>query len=252
MPNDIEVQHASLTTSNRSSKTSAIGDDANGGVGGASSSIQPHQVLQLRWSPKCDRQGDTEATIPIVWLRQHCTSSTARQRRQNSGAAINGAACRPSPVLWGADLFSPAKTDSNNSPPCVEYDSIVSSSSSSTSSSSKQSASSRQQQQVVGHLVSLIRSHGIALVRGVPTTEAGTEALALAVGGHLRSTLYGPGMWATSAEPGTGEEGFRDSAYSNCALASHTDCSYLVDPPGLQVCGVCGRVGGGRGHQCGN
>ena len=81
-----------------------------------------------------------------------------------------------------------------------------------------------------------VRSHGIALVRGVPTTEAGTEALALKVGGHLRSTLYGPGMWATSAEAAAGEEGFRDSAYSSDALALHTDCGYLADPPGIQVC----------------
>lgn len=84
-------------------------------------------------------------------------------------------------------------------------------------------------------LVDLIRSHGVALVRGVPTDEKGTEALALRVGGHLRSTLYGPGMWATSAEASAGEEGFRDSAYSNDGLALHTDCGYLADPPGIQV-----------------
>lgn len=86
----------------------------------------------------------------------------------------------------------------------------------------------------VARLTDLIRSHGIALVRGVPTNEAGTKALALKIG-HLRSTLYGPGMWATSVEKEAGEEGFLDSAYSNDALASHTDCAYLVDPPGLQV-----------------
>ncbi|CAN0578342.1 unnamed protein product, partial [Ectocarpus sp. 12 AP-2014] len=92
----------------------------------------------------------------------------------------------------------------------------------------------------------LIRSHGVALVRGVPTDEKGTEALALRVGGHLRSTLYGPGMWATSAEASAGEEGFRDSAYSNDGLALHTDCGYLADPPGIQVfnCVVRAQEGG--------
>lgn len=86
-----------------------------------------------------------------------------------------------------------------------------------------------------GRLVDLIRSRGVALVRGVPTDEEGTKALALKVGGHLRSTLYGPGMWATSAEASAGEEGFRDSAYSNDGLGLHTDCGYLADPPGIQV-----------------
>lgn len=89
--------------------------------------------------------------------------------------------------------------------------------------------------QGVAHFLRLMWSHGIALVRGVPTTESGTEAFALKVGGHLRSTLYGPGMWATSAEAEAGEVGFHDSAYSSDALALHTDCGYLADPPGLQV-----------------
>jgi trimethyllysine dioxygenase len=57
------------------------------------------------------------------------------------------------------------------------------------------------------------------------------EALARRIG-VVRHTLYG-GMWATSAEGG--EQAHNDTAYTNHALNLHTDCTYMVDPPGLQV-----------------
>ncbi|CAN0483617.1 unnamed protein product, partial [Phaeothamnion confervicola] len=50
--------------------------------------------------------------------------------------------------------------------------------------------------------------------------------------GFVRHTLYG-GLWATSAEGG--EVQYNDTAYTNLALASHTDGTYLIDPPGLQL-----------------
>ncbi|CAM9285762.1 unnamed protein product [Hapterophycus canaliculatus] len=134
----------------------------------------------------------------------------------------------------------------------MHYDEIVGdkavdgASSSSSSPSSSSSSTSTPLAPASARLVGLLQSRGIALVRGVPTTEEGTRALALKVGGSLRSTLYGPGMWATSAEASAGEEAFRDSAYSNDALALHTDCGYLADPPGVQVfnCVVQAEEGG--------
>lgn len=218
MPNDTRANHVSVET--LQSCASDVNSDA---------SNPPHQVLRVRWSAEAIEAEQKECTVPIGWLRQHCGSETARSLRQRFGTSIDGASYHATPVLWGAGVFSPAD---GNSPPIVEYEAVMedhqrlSSSSSSSVSPSPTAAS---------HLIGLIRSHGIALVRGVPTDEAGTQALALKVGGHVRSTLYGPDMWATSAEVDDGEEGFRDSAYSNDALALHTDCSYLRDPPGLQV-----------------
>lgn len=189
----------------------------------------PPQVLQIRWSVHAsaiDEHDQHQFAVASDWLRKHCTSPTARYLRQRDGTAIDGVSCRPSPVLWNANVFTPS---SDRSPPCMDYRDVV---------AGKEQGSASQG---AAHLVSLIRSHGIALVRGVPTDEAGTKALALKVGGHLQSTLYGPGMWATSADTEAGEDGFRDGAYSSDALDSHTDCAYLTDPPGLQV-----RVGTGH------
>lgn len=178
-------------------------------------SIRQHQVLRLRWSS--DPAGpEHESTIRLDWLRQHCTSSTARDLRKRFGAATDGVTCQPDRVLWGEDVFA-----AGNNPPCLEYDEIM-------------GGDQQQPTSGVACLVGFLRTHGIALVRGVPTDMAGTEALARKIG-HPRSTLYGPGMWATSAEADAGEEAFQDSAYSKDSLQSHTDCTYLADPPGLQV-----------------
>lgn len=217
MPNDTRVKHASVETLPPSAA------DANSGA-----SEPPRQVLLLRWSSEANEAEHEECTVPIGWLREHCSSETARSLRQRFGTSIDGANHRPTPVLWGAGVFSPA---ADNNPPIVEYDAVMEDRQGSPPSASPSSSAPT----AASHLVGLIRSHGIALVRGVPTDEAGTQALALKVGGHVRSTLYGPDMWATSAEADDGEEGFRDSAYSSDALALHTDCSYLRDPPGLQV-----------------
>lgn len=220
MPNDTRVKHASVETLPPSTA------DANGDA-----SKPPRQVLRLRWSSEANEAQHEECTVPIGWLRQHCNSETARSLRERFGTSIDGANHRPTPVLWGAGVFSPAAADNNNNPPIVEYEAVMEDCQGSPPSASPSSSAPT----AASHLIGLIRSHGIALVRGVPTDEAGTQALALKVGGHVRSTLYGPDMWATSAEADDGEEGFRDSAYSSDALALHTDCSYLRDPPGLQV-----------------
>ena len=226
MPNDTRVEHASVETlpSPPSSATDVNSDASN----------PPRQVLRLRWSAEANEAEHEECTVPVGWLRQHCNSETARNLRQRFGSSIDGANHRPTPVLWGAGVFS---TTTDNSPPIVEYEAVMEDRQRSSLSASSLPLPST----AASHLVGLIRSHGIALVRGVPTDEAGTKALALKVGGHVRSTLYGPDMWATSAEADDGEEGFRDSAYSSDALALHTDCSYLRDPPGLQV-NICRKI----------
>lgn len=222
VPNDTRVEQVSVETlPSPPSNTADTGSDTRGNT--------PHQIVRVRWSAEADGREDEECTVPIERLRQHCSSEIARSLRQRFGSSVDGANRRPAPVLWGAGVFS--SPTGHNSPPIVEYDAVMDERQLVPSTLSSLSSSST----AAGHLVSLIRSHGIALVRGVPTDKAGTKALALKVGRHVRSTLYGPDMWATSAETDEGEEEFRDSAYSSEALALHTDCTYLRDPPGLQV-----------------
>lgn len=266
MPNDIRVRQAAVVTTTTSPPTDApAAADADHSVDNEHD--RPQQVLRISWdgdaaaseNRSAERNESSASTIPIAWLREHCTSATARDLRQRYGRAADGARCRPRPVLWGADVFSRRRQDTRSADDapesameCLHYAEIVRSeapdeaSPSSPSSTSTTSAAARPGAR---RLVDLLRSRGIALVRGVPTTEEGTRALALKVGASLRSTLYGPGMWATSAEASAGEETFRDSAYSSGALALHTDCGYLADPPGVQVrrrwLVVCGRVENG-------
>ena len=89
----------------------------------------------------------------------------------------------------------------------------------------------------------LLRAHGIALVTGVPVPGSLAEGDALLDGmvranmGFPRETFWGT-FWDTAGERGQGltEEGAPvDTAYTAEALDVHTDCTYLRDPPQLQV-----------------
>lgn len=168
---------------------------------------------------------DTGVDVPADWLRRHCTSSTARALRREYLED-------PGRMLWGADVFS--RPDS----PCFHFDDIVSSPLPCARKALDGEPSKSTDRSPAWKLLLAVRSFGIALVRGVPATMEGTQKLALRVGAHLRGTVYGPGMWATSSGPESADEGFQDSAYSNGELASHTDCTYFRDPPGLQVSAI--------------
>lgn len=256
VPNGIRIRQAAVVATTTAVNHPPPAAASAAGAGDSSDNVDDllHQVLRISWDNDAaasinrgtkDNESNT-STIPIAWLRQHCTSATARDLRQRYGRAAHGASCRPRPILWGADVFSRPGQDDSSAAVCMHYDELLGRdaldgppSSSCSPSSPSASASSTLRPpapaRASARLVHLLRSRGIALVRGVPTTEEGTRALALRVGGSLRSTLYGPGMWATSAEASAGEEAFRDSAYSSDALALHTDCGYLADPPGVQV-----------------
>ncbi|CAM9549273.1 unnamed protein product [Scytosiphon promiscuus] len=274
VPNDIKVRQATVLAATAGVTDPPPTDAVVADAGDSNDKVddRPHQVLRISWdgedaASKTRGVADSEvptSTVPLTFLREHCTSARARELRQRYGRAADGAGCRPRPILWGADVFCQADRTADvaaqetpsSAVECLHYDEIVggepqdgafsSSAPSSLSSSSSPTSASPASAGASARLVGLLRSRGIALVRGVPTTEEGTRALALNVGGNLRSTLYGPGMWATSAEASAGEEAFRDSAYSSDALALHTDCGYLVDPPGVQVfnCVVRAEDGG--------
>ena len=196
------------------------------------SALAPHgdahdgsnQVLQLGWDADQTIMEPT-CTVPVDYLRQHCTSPTARNLRQRFGTSTDVVNANHDRILWDSGVFS---TANGNSPPIVDFKDIVEDQSP-PSSAPRWSGPKT----ATAHLIGLIRSHGIALVRGVPVDDA--EKLALKVAGFLRATMYGAGMWTIASKPDEDGQHHNDSAYTCQALALHTDNAYVVDPPGFQV-----------------
>ncbi len=85
-----------------------------------------------------------------------------------------------------------------------------------------------------------IEALGFGLVRGLPTTAEAAEAVARRIG-YPRATIFGPAMWTLSSAVTDHE----DSAYSTSFLEPHTDGTYTVDAPGLQLFACLQRQGTG-------
>jgi len=70
--------------------------------------------------------------------------------------------------------------------------------------------------------------YGFCFVDGVPTDPASTRVLAERVG-YVRNSIFGD-FWGFS-------DGLAhaDTAYTSMALPAHTDGTYCIDPPGLQM-----------------
>lgn len=174
-------------------------------------------MLRLRWDAAGDKSGDEEeCTVSIARLRQHCTSETARTLRRQLGASVCAETPDPTPVLWGKGVLS--SSDAGDSPLRFEYEAIMDPS---------QTAASR--------LRGALKSHGLALVRGVPTELAATEEVGLKVTGHLMGTLFGKTVWDITNDPADSDTLFVDSALSTDGLPLHTDYPYGTETPGLQV-----------------
>ena len=73
-----------------------------------------------------------------------------------------------------------------------------------------------------------VEVHGFALVEGVPPTPEDTAALARRIG-YLRETIFGA-FWDFTADLAKA-----DTAYTNLELRPHTDGTYALDAPGLQL-----------------
>ena len=76
-----------------------------------------------------------------------------------------------------------------------------------------------------------LQSVGFCLIGDCPPSEGATERLATRIG-RIQGTLYGDAIWDTAPRA---EGEIMDTAYSNCELPLHTDCSYLKHQPGLQL-----------------
>jgi trimethyllysine dioxygenase len=73
-----------------------------------------------------------------------------------------------------------------------------------------------------------VEVYGFALVEGVPVTPEATAALARRIG-YLRETIFGA-FWDFTADLAKA-----DTAYTNLELRPHTDGTYALDAPGLQL-----------------
>lgn len=73
-----------------------------------------------------------------------------------------------------------------------------------------------------------VEAMGFCLVEGVPPTPAATRALALRIG-YLRQTIFGD-FWDFTANLAKA-----DTAYTDLELRPHTDGTYAIDAPGLQL-----------------
>src|SRR5271154_7120496 len=76
--------------------------------------------------------------------------------------------------------------------------------------------------------LSMVEEYGFALAAGVPPTIEATKKLGTRIG-YVRETIFG-GMWDFTANLA-----FKDSAYTSASIGPHTDGTYSIDPPGLQM-----------------
>jgi trimethyllysine dioxygenase len=73
-----------------------------------------------------------------------------------------------------------------------------------------------------------VEVYGFCLADGVPATPEDTAALARRIG-YLRATIFGE-LWDFTADLAKA-----DTAYTNLELRPHTDGTYALDAPGLQL-----------------
>lgn len=84
-----------------------------------------------------------------------------------------------------------------------------------------------------------VRVHGFGLVRDLERTAEAAAALARRIA-YPRDTIFGA-MWTLSSEVRAHD----DSAYSTSYLEPHTDGTYAIDAPGLQMFCCVEREGSG-------
>lgn len=77
-------------------------------------------------------------------------------------------------------------------------------------------------------VVKNLHKYGIAVLEGVESTLDFTTKLAKQQG-YIRETIFG-GLWDFSNNMAHG-----DTAYTNIGIGPHTDGTYSLDPPGLQL-----------------
>ena len=168
------------------------------------------QTLEVSW-PAADEPSGREHTsvFSARWLRAHCYSDVERMARHAARTHAHAERARAGAARVAWEDVRPREGDPRASD--------------------------------VGVLACLesIDGAGYALITGVPGTVGATRALATQLG-VIAETFYGR-MWdtgdgdAAEVHDRAHADAVTDSAYESCSLPPHTDCTYLTQPPGLQL-----------------
>jgi trimethyllysine dioxygenase len=159
------------------------------------------------------------------WLREHCYSDSARRQRAASGDVAAEGGALPHVREWGPEVFAASPL------PRVAWRSVLGADPGQIAEveAARESAALR--------ALELLHAFGFVLVDGVGGSVEATRELAQSVGLILPS-IYGD-IWDTGGELQldyeTDADHMVDTAYSNASLPLHTDGTYMVHPPGLQL-----------------
>lgn len=165
------------------------------------------------------------SSFEATWLREHCYSESARHWRAASGEAAAEGGALPAVRVWGPEAFASAPL------PRVAWRSLLS------VDPAGQAEAEVARESATLRALELLHAYGFVLVDGVGGSVEATRELAQSVGLILPS-IYGD-IWDTGGELQLGyktdAEQMVDTAYSNASLPLHTDGTYMVHPPGLQL-----------------
>lgn len=205
-------------------------------AGGLRSARLVNDVVQLDWN-----NGDSIA-VPLLWLRDHCECPTCRhpvtlQRQLDTYALPEQLAAElrieddALILIWDPDAhqsrFSARWLARLRRRPLlperVLWDRYIADDLPRVTHAAVMAGDAG----VLAWLEQLER-FGLCFVEGVPPTPEATQALAERVA-YIRHTIFG-GFWDFTADLA-----FNDTAYTNLAIAPHTDGTYSFDAPGAQM-----------------
>lgn len=165
------------------------------------------------------------SSFEAAWLREHCYSESARRLRAASGDVAAEGGALPRVRVWGPEAFAASPL------PRVAWLSIL------DADPGAMAEAEAARESAALHALELLHAYGFVLVDGVAGSVEATRELAQCVGLILPS-IYGD-IWDTGGELQLGyktdAEQMVDTAYSNASLPLHTDGSYMIHPPGLQL-----------------
>lgn len=172
-----------------------------------SSSINPKtlqrdlETFSLPTCPEVKNQNiiNDGAAIQIQWLTNDIISEFNADFLYKIGFNINEA---PSYHLWGSDL--------QNKIPDFDFNYIT------------------QSEKAFTSVLDAIEKFGVATFSNMPSDMQATKKLLNQIG-YIRETVFG-GLWDFS-----NNEAHSDSAYTSVGIGLHTDGTYTIDPPGLQL-----------------
>eukprot|EP00050_Salpingoeca_kvevrii_P008157 m.301143 g.301143 ORF g.301143 m.301143 type:complete len:433 (-) comp14660_c0_seq1:193-1491(-) len=143
------------------------------------------------------------STFDLDWLRANCYSREERTRRRTDPDALR-------PLPWGAEIVD-------------EIDAGV-------LTVSSEALLAGDSQALRTAFEAIVR-RGVAIVKDCPLQPEACAPLFNCFG-LMRRTFYADGVWDTKPKAATD---VNDLAYTNVELKPHTDASYFLDPPGLQL-----------------